>query len=146
MQDADVVYLPTSDVGRATFKRTILLTEDEWLRCQPLTGNEPQRRHESSATDFIFYNYEIWLKDNPAPDLQDWGRRYGGYPNIPWPQLDAAMQDWEPRRITHCDRPWSERDTAVNAGRSGASSESRGRAAAPLTPASACGPAPRRHA
>ena len=43
-----------------------------------------------AATDFIFYNYEIWLKDNPAPD-QDRSRRYGGYPNIPWPQWDAAM-------------------------------------------------------
>jgi hypothetical protein len=36
--------------------------------------------------------------DDPPPNLADWVRMYGGYPNIPWLSWDRAVTEWQTRR------------------------------------------------
>lgn len=47
--------------------------------------------------------YERWVKDHPAPDLQDLIRKHGSYSQIPseaWNEFDAAMNEWDELRKT----------------------------------------------
>jgi hypothetical protein len=44
--------------------------------------------------------FAAWLRKNPAPDLQDLVRRYGGYDKIPstaWIDWDQRVADWRAR-------------------------------------------------
>jgi hypothetical protein len=46
-------------------------------------------------------SFEAWLKYNPAPDLQELVRRFGGYDKITpeaWEEYDRAMAEWQERR------------------------------------------------
>jgi len=42
------------------------------------------------------------------PDLQEWIDRFGGYANIPWPEWDAANQNYQVRRREELEREWAQ--------------------------------------
>jgi len=46
-------------------------------------------------------NFMDWLRENPAPDLQELVREHGGYSQIPpaaWLEWDQQVADWHMRR------------------------------------------------
>jgi hypothetical protein len=46
-------------------------------------------------------SFAAWLKINPAPDLLELVRRFGGYNKITaeaWEEFDRAMADWQQLR------------------------------------------------
>jgi hypothetical protein len=36
--------------------------------------------------------------DDLPPDLTEWVARHGGYHQMPWPEWDKAVADWQMRR------------------------------------------------